>query len=67
MMRVNFIEAGVIGKGASVRRRESKFGKGEKIVEKKSKTNNYLFIPSIISIPSWTYGKELPQSPSSLV
>lgn len=65
MMQVNFTEAGVIGKETSVRRRESKFGKGEGICrEEKSKTSP---IASIISIPRWTYRKEPPQSPSSLV
>lgn len=52
MMQVNFREAGVIGKETSVRRRESKFGKGKGICrEKKSKTNNYLSIPSILVGP----------------
>lgn len=68
MMQVNFREAGVIGKETSVRRRESKFGKGEGICrEEKSKTNNYLSIPSITSITRWTYRKEPPHSLSSLV
>ncbi len=64
-MQVNFTEAGVIGKETSVRRRESKFGNGEGICrEEKSKTSP---IASITSIPRWTYRKEPPQSPSSLV
>lgn len=68
MMQVNFREAGVIGKETSVRRRESKFGKGEGICrEEKSKTNDYLSIPSITSITRWTYRKEPPHSLSSLV
>lgn len=42
MMQVNFTEAGGIGKETSVRRRESKFGKGEGICrEKKSKTSPF--------------------------